>query len=60
MMLQVLTHEMGHSLHPNAHVADDAGIMSAYVSHAKTVITTADIQMICEEYDCPCRNPEAP
>lgn len=60
VLLQVITHEMGHSIHPGKHIEDNAGIMSPYISKSRPTITEADIDMICEEYDCPCRNPEKP
>lgn len=59
-LLQVLTHEMGHSLAPGSHVPRDKGIMAPEVRRALPYITQADIDMVCEEYDCPCQRPEKP
>jgi hypothetical protein len=59
-LLQVITHEMGHSISPNKHAKDNTGVMSAYVRQATHNITAADIALLCEEYECPCKNPEAP
>ncbi len=60
LLLKVLTHEMGHSIHPGVHADPGVGIMSARMSQATPTITEADIELICEEYDCPCRRPEIP
>lgn len=57
---QVITHEMGHSLGPSTHVPDDTGLMSPYTDHSLPTITEADLDLICQEIDCPCRNPESP
>lgn len=57
---QVITHEMGHSLGPSHHLGDWQGLMSPYSDSALHVLTNEDLDLICKEYECPCRNPEAP
>lgn len=60
-LLWVITHEMGHSLAASAaHVPPNKGIMSPGRAHSTPNITAADIELLCEDYECPCRNPEAP
>lgn len=57
--LKVLTHEMGHSISPgHGHLETRTGIMYLYADTVPDVITSDDIDFICKEYDCPCRNPE--
>lgn len=59
--LKVLTHEMGHSFAPGkGHLEDTTGVMYPYLDQVPDYITSADIDFICKEYDCPCRNPEKP
>lgn len=63
LLLQVLTHELGHSLAKAStggavHVPDHKGIMAAYTSDAVDHITATDIALICKEQFCPCQNPE--
>jgi hypothetical protein len=61
-LLQVITHEMGHSMVPHKeggnHLFFEQGIMMPHPEHSLGKITDADIDFICKEYDCPCRNPE--
>jgi hypothetical protein len=59
--LQVMTHEKGHLLAPYEkprHTEPGTGIMSAYIDDAAEEITAADINLICKEANCRCRNPE--
>lgn len=60
LLYKVITHEMGHSLGPAEHVGNWQGIMSPYTDSSLSVITDEDLDLICKEYDCPCRNPEVP
>lgn len=59
-LLQTITHEMGHAIANGKHVAPNTGIMAPYVYQATPNITAADIELLCEDYECPCRNPEVP
>lgn len=59
---KVLVHEMGHTLKPSLpqHLPSSTGIMYQKASSVPDLITRDDIDFICKEYDCPCRNPEKP
>jgi hypothetical protein len=59
--LDVMTHEKGHSLAPYyqpRHTLAGEGLMSPYMDDASSKITAQDIDLICKEAECHCRNPE--
>lgn len=60
-LLWVITHEMGHALRGfGGHVPSKKGLMAETSGTATPHITDEDIALVCEEIDCPCRNPEKP
>lgn len=54
-----LMHEMGHTFNVK-HAPPFSGIQSANYQQSKPYITRVDIDIVCEERDCPCRRPEQP